>query len=145
MGEIYSITCRSKACGYHVELRKGSGMGLFREMRHLEKDIISGETEAPEDIKELLRAGRRMECVTTYICPVCREWKTYNSPYIFEATHVSPYGTIKDYRLHYLYGKPKCDKCGTELIFLLNPLSGKNKCPKCGEGGLRARISGNYD
>lgn len=60
MGCIYSMTCRNKACWYHMnlrEVREGPGMILFSRTKTLERDILSGDEEAPDEIKCLLESG----------------------------------------------------------------------------------------
>lgn len=117
----------------------------FVETKKLEKAILSGERPAPAEIVELLREGKRLSCVTTCLCPACKEFQTNDEPYIFEAIHVSPYGTIREYRLHFINGKPKCETCGTELIHVLAPRSSKTRCPKCGTDHMRTGGEGFYD
>ena len=90
MGRIYYMTCRNKACGYRVEIREGSGMGLFRQKKNLEEKILKDEIEVPEEIKNLLKSGCELNNVATYLCPACREWQVENEPYILERTKVSP-------------------------------------------------------
>ena len=145
MGRIFHMTCRNKACRYSVELREGEGMRLFAWIKTLERDILSGKEAAPEEIYNLLKDGYGLECVATYLCPTCHEWQVGRFPYVLEKIRVSPYGTIREYNVHYLDGKPKCEKCGTELEFILNPRSGKNKCPKCGTDNMRVSQFGFYD
>ena len=65
MGRIYSMTCRNKLCRYHVELREGPGMKLFARTKTLERDILNGDEEASEEIKDLLKSGHELECVAT--------------------------------------------------------------------------------
>lgn len=145
MGRIYSMTCRNRACRYHVELREGPGMRLFAWIKTLQRDILSGKEEAPEEIKDLLKSGHELDCVATYLCPTCQEWQVGYFPYILERTKVSPYGTVREYRVHFLDGNPKCEKCETELEFILNPRSSKNRCPKCGEDNMMSSHFGYYD
>ncbi len=145
MGQSFQISCTNKSCKYSFYLREGPGFFLFAQTKKLEDSIKNGETDAPEDIKSLLQAGKKLSCVTSYLCSNCQEWQTDSSPYIFEAIHVSPYGTIREYKIHYVYGKPKCKKCGKELIHILNPKSSKNKCPKCGQENMRVSFYGFYD
>ncbi len=145
MGCIFSITCRNKACRYHAELREGPGMKLFALERNLEKDILSGKEEASDEIKALLKSGSKVRYVATYLCPTCKEWQVGHFPYILELIKVSPYGTIREYKVHYLNGKPKCKKCDAELEFILNPRSSKNRCPKCGTDNMRFSSVGYYD
>lgn len=145
MGRIYSMTCRNKSCRYHVELREGPGMILFARTKTLERNILNGDEEAPDEIKELLKTGHELECVATYLCPTCQEWQVGRFPYVFEPIIVSPYGTIREYKVHYLDGNPHCENCGTELEFILNPRSGKNWCPKCGTDNMKVGHFGFYD
>lgn len=100
MGRIYSMTCRNKSCRYHVELREGPGMILFARTKTLERNILNGDEEAPDEIKELLKTGHELECVATYLCPTCQEWQVGRFPYVFEPIIVSPYGTIREYKVH---------------------------------------------
>lgn len=144
MGSIYKIHCTNKKCGYSVELREGVGFTLFAKNHHLE-DQIKESRNASKEILRLLDSGEHLSSVTSYICPTCKEWVNNNEPFIFEALHVSPYGTIRKYKLHYLNGKPKCEKCGEELIHIQNVLSGKNSCPKCGLNSMEGRQIGFYD
>ena len=145
MGKIYNLTCRNKDCGYHIEIREGCGMKLFSYKMTLEENIKSGEEDAPKEIKELLDQGLHIEIAATFLCPLCKEYINTKEPYILEKIHVSPYGTIREYKMHYIYNEPKCDKCGTKLIHILNPRSSKNKCPKCGCGEMRYGQPGFYD
>ena len=145
MGIIYNVTCSNKACRYHMSIREGAGMGSFRNIRIMEQRILNGEEDAPDTIKMLLQAGKHFNCNTTYLCPLCQEWINNNVPFIFEATHISPFGTIREYRLHYLNGKPQCSKCGTELIHIQNPRSSKTPCPKCGTDHMISRGTGYFD
>lgn len=145
MGTLFTVACRNKACGWHKELREGPGMRTFADTLRLERAILNGEKDAPADIKDLLDKGFHLNSVATFLCPECKEWVTNRDPYIFEATHVSPYGTVRDYKMHYVYGPPKCNVCGAELIYIFNPRSSKNKCPKCGKDNMKARNTGYYD
>ena len=145
MGLIYSVTCRNKACRYSVELRDGPGMRLFAWIKTMEGDIKNGKKEASKGIVDLLNNGHDLDCVATYSCPTCHEWQVGWFPYVLEKTHVSPYGTIREYKVHYLDGIPKCEKCSSELTFILNPRSGKNRCPKCGTDNMRVSRYGFYD
>ena len=111
----------------------------------MEKEIINGQKEAPKEIVDLLASGHKLNCVANYLCPTCHEWQFGDYPYVLEKIHVSPYGTIREYKVHYLDGNPKCKKCGTDLTFILNPCSGKNLCPKCGSDNMRVSGSGFYD
>ena len=145
MGSFYHMTCRNKACRYSVELREGPGMYLFARQRAIEKEILDGKKEASDEIKNLLKSGCKLNIVANYLCPACQEWQVDNFPYILELIKVSPYGTIRDYKVHFLNGKPRCKKCGGELVFILNPRSGKNQCPKCGTDNMRFSGFGYYD
>ena len=146
MGTFYSVSCRNKACRYHVELYDGPGMWRFAWVKKLERKIKLGEKEVPEEIRTLLNTGKTLDCVANYLCPCCKEWTTrFDVPYVFEAKHVSPYGTIREYEVHYLYGQPKCEKCGADLVYILNPRSSKNKSPKCGTDNMRVGQYGYYD
>ena len=145
MGRIYSMTCRNKACRYHVDLREGPGMILFARTKTLECNILSGDEEAPDEIKCLLESGNELECVATYLCPTCQEWQVGHFPYVLELINVLPYGTIRDYKVHFVNGEPKCEKCNTVLKFILNPRSSKNRCPKCGTDNMKVGNFGFYD
>ena len=145
MGRFYTITCRNKECQYKVDLYEGPGMIAFARTRRLQDDILEGRQEAPEIIKELLRKGYKLDCVTTFLCPSCNEWQTQKDPYIFEKIKVSPMGTVREYKLHFINGVPVCEKCGTELQHILNPRSSKNRCPKCGSDNMRVGGFGCYD
>ena len=142
MGILYHVTCSNKECRYSAELREGPGIGNMRRMDRIEEQIRNGEISVSDKIIELLNAGEKLDCVTPFLCPICREFQTNDELYIFEPINVSPYGTIRDYKLHYVFGKPKCSKCGFELIHILNPRSSKTKCPKCGTDHMKvSRIS----
>ena len=145
MGRYYHIICQNKACGYDFEAREGPGMFLFRRIREMEDDIRSGNRDASKEIIDLLKTGHEIDCVVTYLCPTCREWTTKRDPYILGKIHVSPFGTIRKYKVHYINEPPKCEKCGTELRFILNPRSSKNRCPKCGSNNMRIGSCGFYD
>ena len=145
MGRFYYMTCRNKECRYRIELREGPGMFLFAREKTLEEAILNGEREAPDEFKNLLKSGHRLDIVGNYLCPRCQEWKVENYPYILELIKASPYGTIRDYKVHFLNGNPKCEKCGGELEFIIRPRSGKNRCPKCGTDNMIASRFGYYD
>ena len=145
MGILYNITCRNKDCRYHFEERVGPGWTLRRWIFDLRKEIIDGEEKAPQEIVEMLKKGCKLHCVSTFLCPTCKEWQTHDDPYIFEPIVVSPYGTIREYKIHYVYGTPVCEKCGTELEYIINPRSSKCNCPKCGEDNMKVSFCGYYD
>ena len=145
MGIFYHVTCRNKTCRYSAEIREGPGMLLFARLKTMETDIKSGKKDAPADIKALLAAGYELKCVATYLCPVFKEWQTQKYPYVLEKTQVSPYGTIREYKVHYLGDEPKCKTCGTNLEFILNPRSSKNCCPRCGTSDMKVGPKGYYD
>lgn len=126
-------------------LREDPGMRLFARTKTLEDHIKSGREEAPQEIVDLLDTGHEIDCVATFLCPTCQEWQTKNDPYILEKIRVSPYGTIREYKVHFINEKPKCEKCGTVLTFILNPRSSKNKCPKCGTENMKVGSIGFYD
>lgn len=144
MGSVFKVHCTNKQCRYNVELIEGEGFYLFSKTCSLEKRIKENRN-ASEDVLRLLDAGEHLSSGTSYICPHCKEWVTNVEPFIREVLHVSPYGTIREYKMHYLFGNPKCEKCGTELIHIQNVLSGKNKCPKCGLTTMIGRKVGTYD
>ena len=141
---IYKIRCKNKQCGYCVELREGVGMFLFARNRNLEEQVKESRN-ASSEILRLVDSGKHIESVTSYECPTCKEWLSIDEPFVFEELHISPYGTIREYQLHYLYDKPKCKKCNSELIHIQNVLSGKNTCPKCGLKSMEGRRLGLYD
>ena len=145
MGGYYSVTCRNKACKYYIMIRAGVGMHVFREMRTMEQKIINGEIEADEKIKSLLQSGEHFKANAVYLCPECREWKNVDSYFIFEKVHVSPYGTVREYKLHYLNKEPVCEECGSKLVFILNPRAQTVPCPKCGTANMISRDKGNFD
>ena len=145
MGVFYRVTCRNSECRYSTELREGPGMMRFRWIKEKEIAIRNGDEEASDEIKALLNSGHGLECVATYSCPTCKEWKTIIHPYVLEKIRVSPYGSVREYSIHYLDDPPKCDKCGTELEFILNPRSSKNQCPKCGCKNMKVGAIGYYD
>ena len=145
MGLIYSLTCKNKDCRYSVQLREGPGFTLFARDKRLQEAILSGEEIVSDEIKALLEKGLDVDSVTTLLCPCCKEYQINREPYVFEPIHVSPYGTIREYKIHFIYGDPCCEKCHTKLIYILNPRSPKNKCPKCGIGEMRYSNTGCYD
>ena len=145
MGLVFSLTCKNKECRYSVQLREGPGFRLFSRDKNLEKAILSGEENVSDEIKTLLEKGLKVDSVTTLLCPCCKEYQICREPYIFEPIHVSPYGTIREYKIHFIYGDPCCEKCTTKLIHILNPRSSKNKCPKCGIAEMRYSKTGCYD
>ena len=119
-------------------------MNFARKMR-LMAAILSGEEHVSPEIKKLLSDGLYLFSNGTYYCNECKEWKVISEPYIFEPAHVSPHGTIRDYKLHYVYNEPVCDACRTKVKFILNPRSSKNKCPKCGMDNMRYGGEGYFD
>ena len=145
MGRFYSLTCMNKDCNYHVDLREGPGMRIFVDVKSMELAIKEGKYEAPEDIKRLIDKGFQFWVVYTFMCPTCKEYQTCKEPFIFEPILVSPYGSVRDYKLHFLEDEPHCDECGSKLIFVPNPRSSKNKCPKCGIGEMEFHGWGYYD
>lgn len=144
MGEILSITCRNKGCGYHVELRYGDGFGAFRWCRRIESEILEDKTVS-EEIKRLLNDGNHISRRGIYICPSCRDFVEIDSPYVYEPVRVTPYGTVREYKLHYIFEKPVCRKCSKDLKHIFNPLSSYNMCPKCGMDNMKARKVGHFD
>ena len=143
MGIFYYVTCRN--CGYQKEVREGPGMIGFARIYTLEKKFKDGEIDAPDDFKRLLDLGYHLRSKATYLCPKCKKWVVKDDIYIRELLHVSPYGTIREYKMHYLNGVPKCDDCNTELIDILNPRSSKTKCPKCGCNNMKSSHTGYID
>ncbi len=130
MGLVYQVTCRK--CGYQITIYEGPGAIDYARDIFLEEKILNGDVEVPEDILRLLRSGYHLQSWTTYLCPVCKKWVIKRDIYIRELIQVSPYGTIREYKMHYLHGVPRCEDCNTELINILNHRSSKAKCPKCG-------------
>ena len=145
MGRIFTVKCRNKMCRYRKKLYEGPGAYIGAMTYQLEKKIRSGERDAPEEIKNLLKKGFDLQSVAVYFCPKCKEWINKDDPYIYEPIHISPYGTVREYKMHYVFGTPVCDECGTELVHLFNPRSSKNRCPKCGMDNLIVKQTGFYD
>ena len=144
MGGFVSIKCRNKACKYHVMLRVGVGVQGDREIRAMEHRILEGEVEVSEKVKSLLQSGEHLEANAVYLCPKCRELVTDSSFFIFEPIHVSPYGTVRQYKLHYLDKEPACKECGSLLTHILSPFSSKTPCPKCGSDNMISRDKGTF-
>ncbi len=142
MGLIYHLTC--KQCRYHTEIREDPGMRLFVRTKELEDAILSGKEPASEQIRTLLENGCSVSCVHPFLCPVCKTIETREDPYIFKPVRVTPHGTVREYRVHYIYGIPKCGKCQSELQFIPNARSSKVRCPKC-SGTLHVSDIGYYD
>ena len=145
MGKFYYMTCRNKECRYRVQIREGEGMIGFARIMRLKEAILSGAEHVSPEIKQLLSDSFDLSGRGTYYCNECKEWKVISKPYIFESIHVSPYGTIRDYKVHYIYDAPVCDVCGSKVEFIPNPRSSKNKCPKCGMDDMRYGAGGYYD
>ena len=157
MGIFYHITCRNKECRYHAELREGNNMYQCRKAKQMTEQIRSGELKVSDKIMQLLElkvsdkimqlleAGNKIQFVANYLCPKCCEFQTRGEPYLLEELHVSPYGTIREYKLHYIYGTPVCETCGSELYHILNPRSSKVKCLKCGRDNMKVGGMGYND
>ncbi len=144
MGGFVSVKCRNKSCKYHVMLRVGVGVQGLREAEVMEQRILNGEVEASDKIKSLLQSGEHLESNAIYLCPKCREWVTDNTYFVFEPIHVSPYGTIRKYKVHYLDKEPLCKECGSLLEYILSPFSSKTPCPKCGSDNMISRDKGSF-
>ena len=142
MGSIFSVTCRNKACRYHVELREGVGMMGFARLKKLEDQIISGEVHAPT-VQDSLKNGSKLHCGGIYVCHECKEFKRNDAYYLIEDLVYSSYGTPR-YDVTFPFGVPECDTCGDKLEFIRNVLSSKVKCPRCG-GELKGRCAGCFD
>lgn len=145
MGIIYNVSCRNKECRYCFHVREGVGMRTFVWINKLEADIKEGKQEAPGDLVDLLVSGEGLMYEATYLCTTCHEYQNGEYPHVVELKKVTPYGTIRDYKAHYLDGEPKCKTCGNMLEYVLNPRSSKHKCPKCGTDSMRVSRFGRFD
>ncbi len=138
MVEPVSIKCTNKECNFRFHYEIGFGMGCPWFV-NVEREIKNGTIKVDKEITDLLDKSYSLKGKAQYLCETCKEWKTLEEPYIFEPIVVSPYGTIRDYKVHYVFGEPKCEKCGNNVTFILNPRSSKNPCPKCGKSTLIAK------
>lgn len=120
---IYYVTCRNKACRYSVKIYGDGDSGINKKQKKLEEEILNSKKAVSEKLRKMLQSGERIDFRTTYLCPQCHEWKVVDTFYIFEAIHVSPYGSVREYQLHYLEGEPVCKQCGGHLFHILNPRS----------------------
>ena len=142
MGELYSITCKNKACRYHTELRSGVGMIGFARMKNFEKDILEGKIENSVALKSI-KEGAHIRACGIYLCPNCQELVNDSSYYLIENLTYSPFGTPR-YDVAFPFGEPHCARCGSKLEHIRNVLSSKVKCPRC-NGDLNARKAGCFD
>lgn len=101
--------------------------------------------EAEDKIRDLIDKGAYVSYNAIYACPYCREWVDFTTPYIYEPIRVTPLGTVREYKMHYLRGNPICEKCGSDLYHIFNPLSTNNPCPKCGADNMKAIKVGSFD
>jgi len=132
------IKCTNKECNFRFQYQEGFGMGCPSFVM-VEWKIKDGSLKVNKEIQELIEKGYSLKGNAQYVCSTCKEWQTLETPYIFEPLVISPYGTIRDYKVHYVMGNPICKKCGKELSFILNPKSSKNPCPRCGKYTLFAK------
>lgn len=142
MGELYSITCKNRACRYHTKLRSGVGMSGFARMKNFEKAICEGEIENRAALKSL-RDGARICGGGIYLCPKCQELTNDSIYYLIENLTYSPYGTPR-YDVTFPFGDPQCEICGSKLEHIRNVLSSKVKCPRC-NGDLNSQKTGYFD
>ena len=138
MKSIISVRCTNKECDFIFQYTIGFGMGCHSFEKAKWQIIKDGTFKVSDEITNLLEKGYMLEARAQYLCSTCKEWQTHEEPYILEPTIVSPYGTIREYKVHYLFDYPHCTKCGNDLTFILNPRSSKNPCPKCGKLTLTA-------
>lgn len=142
MGEIYSITCKNKACRYHKKLRFGVGMKGFARMKNFEKDILEGKIENKVALKSIKEGANICAC-GIYLCPQCRELVNDNTYYLVENLTDSPYSKPQ-YDVTFPFGEPHCNHCGSKLEHIRNDLLSKVKCPRC-NGDLNVRNAGCFD
>ena len=133
-----TIRCSNPECHYRFHYIIGFGMGCPSFVK-TEWKIKEGTLKVDKEITDLINKGYSVEGNAQYLCDTCKEWQTLENPYILETIAVSPYGTIREYKVHYIFGTPKCERCGNEVAFILNPRSSKNPCPKCGKYTLSAK------
>ncbi len=138
MVELVSIRCSNPDCHFGFQYKIGFGMGCPYFVR-VGWQIKDGTLKVDKEITDLIDKGYSVWGRAQYLCETCKEWQTLEDPYILEPTVVSPYGTIREYKVHYIFGNPKCEKCGKEVTFILNPRSSKNPCPKCGKYTIFAK------
>lgn len=142
MGEIYSITCRNKACRYHKELRSGVGMVGFAWMKRYERDILAGKVQNEVAI-ESINKGAQISAYGIYLCPQCKDFVMDGTYYLIENLTYSPYVTPR-YDVTFPFGEPHCSHCGSKLEYIRNVLSSKVKCPQC-NGELKQKLAGHFD
>ena len=139
-------------CGYSESQTKvcpECGSGFIRSFKagtqQIEEEVLTEERNAPEEIVELLKSGHHLNSITSFLCPVCREFRSNSSFVIREKLLDSPNKTAGEYKIHYLDNKPKCSKCDSELIYIENPKSSETKCPKCGQPSMKIKRIGSFD
>ena len=142
MGEIYSITCKSRTCRYHKELRSGVGMFGFARMKNFERDILDGKIKN-EVARNSINEGAKISACGIYLCPQCKDFVTDATYYLIENLTYSPYGT-PSYDVIFPFGEPCCPHCGSTLEYIRNILSSKVKCPQC-NGDLKQKLAGHFD
>lgn len=142
MGDIYSITCRNKACRYHATLRDGVGMIGLARLKNFEEALLAGELQHEVALKSV-KAGAEIESGAIFLCSKCKEFVSDSTYYLVENLTYSPFGTAR-YDISFPFGEPRCQKCGSKLEFIRNVLSSKVKCPRCG-GELKSRVAGRFD
>lgn len=145
MSQLYNVTCRNKECRYSFKVREGVGMRTFMWISPQEDDIKEGTREASGALADLLVSDDGLMHEATYLCPTCREYQNGRYPHVVELKKVTQFGTIRDYKVRFLDGEPKCSKCGSKLEYILNPKSGKHKCPKCGTDQMSVGSIGHFD
>lgn len=145
MGIVYKLTCTNEACKYCATMHEGGGMYYFDVVQKIEEEVLTEERNAPEEIVELLKSGHHLNSVTSFLCPVCREFRSNSSFVIREKLLDSLTKTAVEYKMHYLDGKPKCPKCDSELIYIENLKSPETKCPKCGHPSMQIKRIGSFD
>lgn len=145
MGMRYKLTCTNEECKYCATLLQGGGIYYFDVVKSIEEEILNGKRAAPEKIVELVRLGNHFNSVASYLCPVCREFRSDCSFFIREKIHNSPSVMNDVYKMHYLDGKPKCPKCNSELVYIENPKSQKTNCPKCGHSSMQTKVVSFFD
>lgn len=145
MASIYNVACTNKSCQYQFRLAVGSSMMEFAKEMDLQKDIIAGNIYAPEKIKELLKSGYHLSTDATFLCPICKEWKSRKLLYVIETT-ISPDEdkTFDIKEIHFIDPIPKCGRCKTELKIITDPTLDDNCCPKCETGNMKAELKFEY-
>ncbi len=141
MASIYNVECTNNACQYQFSVTVGSTMMGFSKKMDLQEDILAGNIYAPEKIKELLKSGHYLSTKATFLCPICKEWKSRNILHVIETTISSDEDKIFDIKeIHFLEPIPKCGRCKTELKIIADPTSDDNCCPKCETGNMKAKL-----